>query len=167
MPIDSRVRRARSAVGRGIRYRLGHGGTHPHDELPTRTGYCDCSGFIAWVIGINRAPKPERPWWVETTNIYRDATSGKRSSTFVRLPSPVPGCFVVYPDRTFFGIRRQGHIGVVTRVDGGRIYTVDCSAHSGGTTREAIREMDRTRLWITNGAIFVALRQDKTINDGR
>lgn len=155
-----RIHRARQAVGRGIRYRLGHGGTHPQDPLPTRTGFCDCSGFIAWVLGINRAPKPERPWWLETTNIYRDATSGKPFSTFVQLPAPEAGCLVVYPDRRVLGIRREGHIGLVTRVERGRIITVDCSASSGGKTQEAIREMDRTALWTSNGAIFVALKQD-------
>lgn len=157
--LDNRVRRARSAIGRGIRYRLGHGGVHVRDELPTRTGYCDCSGFIAWVLGISRVPKPGRQWWLETTNIYRDATSGKRS-TFVQIPHPVPGCLVVYPDRKVLGVHREGHIGVVTRVLDGRIWTVDCSASDGGKTKEAIRELDRTRLWTSRKSIYVLLRED-------
>lgn len=156
----SRVARARSAVGRGIRYRLGHGGTDPRFEFPTKTGYCDCSGFISWVLGLNRAPKPGRNWWIETTNIYRDATSGKQFSTFVQLPHPVPGCLVVYPDYKMLGVRREGHIGVVTRVSGGRIITVDCSAFAGGKVKEAIRELDRTELWVSRGAIFCTLRED-------
>lgn len=157
----TRVIRALEVCGRGIRYRLGHGGTHPRDEFPTRDGWCDCSGFIAWLLGLNRMPKPGRPWWIETTNIYRDAMSGKAHSTFVRLSGPQAGCLVVYPDKFVLGKKvREGHIGLVVSDDGARFETIDCAADKGGKTLESIRRRDRTALWLNRGAIFVALRQD-------
>ena len=159
--LNARVARARSAVGRGIRYKLGHGGTHPEDELPTRDGYADCSGYIAWVLGINRAPKAERPFWIETTNIVRDAT-GKHLA-FVEITKPIPGCVVVYGDRKVLGVHREGHVGLVTEVlSGGRFMVVDCSISKGGKTREAIREWDRSALFLSRKARFVLLKQDVT-----
>lgn len=156
----ARVARARSAVGKGVLYKLGHGGTDPKAPLPSKTKYCDCSGFIAWVIGLNRAPKPSRPWWIETTNICVDAKSGKPSSIFVKLSAPEPGCLVAYPDRIVAGKVRQGHVALVSAFQGNRFMCIDCGAGNGGKTVEAIRERDLTDLFNSKGAIFVALRQD-------
>lgn len=156
---ESRIARARLAVGKGIRYRLGHGGTNPTLDLPTKTGYCDCSGFIAWVLILNRAPKPERPFWIETTNIARDALGAHKA--FVRLLRPEPGCLVVYGDRKVFGRHKEGHIGLVTEVSSaGRLTVIDCSSSQGGKVSESIREWDRTALFLGQKAIYVALRQD-------
>jgi cell wall-associated NlpC family hydrolase len=156
---NGRVARAMSAVGRGIRYRLGHGGTKPDDPLPTRTGYCDCSGFIAWVLNLNRAPKTDRPFWIETTNIVNDALGARKA--FIRLHAPERGCLVVYPDRKVMGRRSEGHVGLVTEVgEGGRLTVIDCSSSKGGKVKEAIREWDRTALFVPRKAICVTLKQD-------
>lgn len=151
---NTRTQKALAAVGKGIKYRLGHGGTDPDGDLPTETGYCDCSGFAAWTMGLNRKPKPERPFWIETTNIYNDALGARKA--FIRLAKPERGCYAVYPDRAF----RQGHILLVTDVKDGRITCVDCASSLGGKKKEAIREWDRTSLIYEKKAIFVTLKQD-------
>lgn len=157
---NARIERALKAVGKGIRYRLGHGGTNPTLDLPTKTGYCDCSGFIAWVLVLNRAPKTERPFWIETTNIVRDAT-GKRLA-FVKLPRAEPGCLVVYGDRKVLGVHREGHVALVTEVNsaGRPTSMIDCSSSQGGKTKESIREWDRSSLFLGQNAIYVTLKQD-------
>lgn len=166
---SARIARARSAVGRGVLYKLGHGGTDPSTPLPSKTRYCDCSGFISWVLGIRRSPKPSRQWWIETTMICNDAKSGKANSTFVKLGSPEPGCLVAYPDRRVTRVGndgavrttvRQGHVALVTSITNGRITCIDCGAGQGGTTVEAIRERDLTDLFDAKGGIYIALRQD-------
>ena len=60
MTYDEILTRARSAIGHGITYHLGHGGLHPADALPSRDGQCDCSGFVAWVLGRSRNPATAR-----------------------------------------------------------------------------------------------------------
>lgn len=161
---NQRLFRARSAVGKGIRYRLGSGGFKPHDILPTRNGYCDCSGYASWVLEISRyQADKDKAWskslpWIETTAIYNDATGPQR--LFVHIPSPVPGCLVVYPDSKVLGVRRSGHVAVVSRVNGKLWECIDCSASKGGKSIEAIREWDRQALFEARGGIFVVLKQD-------
>lgn len=155
--VFTRLRRARTAVGRGIKYRLGHGGMDPFDSLPSRTGYCDCSGFAAWTAGISRRPKPNRPWWIETTNIFNDATGKRR--TYVRLDEIEKGCWLVFPDKRVAGVTRQGHIVLVTGVSNGKVTGIDCSAGNLGRFKESIRERDVTWM-LKRGAIPVALKQD-------
>lgn len=135
--LASRVDRAKSAIGKVKAYRLGKGGFNPNAPHPGDS--CDCSGFVSWVIGLSRMPKPSRPWWIETTNIFRDATG--RQSTFVPC-DPFPGCLIVYPDRKVkiwkSGVLRlaskQGHVAVVAEVgaDGKPLRIVDCSARADG-----------------------------------
>lgn len=147
-----RVARARSAIGRGTVYRLGRGGFDPRAPHPGPE--CDCSGFAAWTLGMSRRPKLGRLWWIETTNIVRDATGRRR--VFTQIPGPVPGCLVVYGDRG----GRQGHVGVVTRVSSQFSFDiVDCSSGSWRHGLDAIRERSG-RFMVDSGAIFVALRQD-------
>jgi len=103
--------RARAAIGHGITYRMGAGGLHPDDPLPTRTGRCDCSGFVAWVCGRSR--KDSIGLWWDTTRIHRDASGPQRR--WRRLAAPEPGCVVVYPDHRDLatGKRRSGHCAIV------------------------------------------------------
>ena len=152
---NTRIDKARKASYKGIKYRMGHGGTDPDDDLPTKDNYCDCSGFAAWTMGLNRAPKKDRPFWIETTAIVRDALGLRKA--FTRLLNPEPGCYAVYGDTAF----RQGHILLVTEVSkDGRLTCIDCSSGSGGKKKESIREWDRTSLIYDKKAIFVTLRQD-------
>lgn len=64
------VLEARRWVGGGV-YKLGAGGRNPDDGTPfDRDGRCDCSGFVAHCLGIDRK-QPDG--WVNTTAIVLDA----------------------------------------------------------------------------------------------
>jgi len=157
--LKMRVVRARTAIGRGTRYKLGQGGFHPLDVLPTRTGQCDCSGFAAWTMGINRwQGRHKKPWasylpWVETTAIVRDATGAQR--LFKRIDEPVPGCLVVYGDR----LGRQGHVGIVDNVRGLKDFTVIHCSKGNDRSGDAIQRTNGG-LFVRAKAIFVVLRED-------
>lgn len=129
--------RAKSAVDRGIRYKLGHGGFYPKDPLPSRDGYCDCSGFVAWVLQMSRRPKIGRWWWIETTNVWNDATKSMR--VFQRIGGPRPGCIVVYPD----SVNSEGHIGIVSGI--APLTVIDCSASANGIFERSGRVFEKNK----------------------
>ncbi len=136
MTYDEILTRARSAIGHGITYHLGHGGLHPADPLPSRDGQCDCSGFVAWVLGRSRnpatAPKlPAWPWWLSTDSVFADANGA--NVLFTKLDHPVPGCLAVYADwKDPDGKHHEGHIAVVA--DPAKHTVVDCSDSGHGVT---------------------------------
>jgi len=129
--VEGLLSRARSALGLGIAYGLGRGGTDPTRSRPDHNGLCDCSGFMAWVVGLSRR-KNENPLgrWFETTNVYNDAKMPSRGKLFTPLERPQIGSIAVYPDRA----TRQGHMGLVTQVDGGLV-GIDCSSSVGISER--------------------------------
>lgn len=145
-------------VTKRVQYRLGQGGFHPEDPWPTRSGGCDCSGWCSYAMGLSRKPKISRPWWIETTNVYRDAT--KKQKVFVKLDAPQAGCFVVYPDYESNGRHREGHIALVVGVVNGRIIVVDCAPSNDRRVGYAIARRDATVLFASKNAIYVALKQD-------
>lgn len=129
-PID----RLLSACKRGILYRLGHGGYNPANALPGKPGAidpddkhsgCDCSGAIAWSLGLPRAYTiVEGMWGISTDSIHRDATTAQKY--FERIDAPVRGCLAVYPDQG----KKQGHVAIVT--DPENRLVVDCSVSGKG-----------------------------------
>lgn len=129
-PETTMVAKARSAVGKGITYKLGHGGKFPTDLLPTRDGMCDCSGFVSWVCGFNRSGKGTLGTDIFTGSIYNDANGPQK--LFRKLPGPQPGCIVVYPAQ---GPGKFGHTAIV--VDTGKMTIVDCSDGKGGITEHS------------------------------
>ena len=157
--LQTRVIRARRAIGRGTKYKLGQGGFHPIDTLPTRTGYCDCSGFVAWVLGLdrwqgrhNKRHSSAMPW-IETTAMVRDANG--KGLLFVKLDGPVPGCIVVYGDS--FG--RQGHTGIVDNVRGPKDFDVVHCSVGNDRSGDAIQRTHGS-LFVKKKAIFITLRED-------
>ena len=137
------ITRARSAIGKGVSYGLGRGGYHPDDLLPARmtrrqTGgreiealWCDCSGFIAWVLGRSREPSGAFKYWLSTDAIYHDARGEQK--LFESITYPVPGCLAVYADyETSDGKHHQGHVAVVVDPDAHTV--IDCSSTAGGIT---------------------------------
>lgn len=156
------VERARSACGKGIHYKLGAGGRDPHRPLPAADGLCDCSGFVAWCLGIDRfipnALLPHLPDggdWFETTAVYRDARSPFGFVDEVPWRAAQIGDLVVWPDRG----RKQGHIGIVTMVSTageGPVLVVHCSV---GNDRkgDAIAETS-SDIFFNNGAIGARVR---------
>lgn len=165
--IEEAVERARSMVGfdtgRGlVQYRLGYGGKDPFQPHPGqpdgRYQWCDCSGFVAWCLGLDRrqpASFPESGGWISTDSMVREARRG--AQWFTRAERPTVGSIVVYPDqRDDSGrTRRQGHTGIVTWVpdiwdgDFSEVKVTHCSASNwrkGGGTGGAILE--------TSGALW-------------
>lgn len=121
------IERAKRALGKGIRYKLGTGGFYPFAPLPCNLLLqCDCSGFVSWVIGLSRKPKKSRDWWIETSAIWNDAKY--HQEVFVET-APAPNTVCVFPDRG----KRQGHCGIVVSVTpNGQIATViDCTPSRG------------------------------------
>lgn len=155
----ARVARARNATKSRVTYVLGKGGFVPSSANPgqynkSKGRYeCDCSGFVAWVLGLSRVPKRSRPFWIETTAVYKDSMG--KQSTFVSIGKPVPGALVVYPDR----MGRQGHIGVITAVNGSEIIGVDCSSGQSRRTGQAITERN-LGFFLAKKPAFVVLRED-------
>lgn len=136
------VARARAACGRGTVYSLGQGGRDPGAQGPGDR--CDCSGFAAWCVGIDRFLANDHiPYlgpgeaWFETTTLYRDARSPYGFVAEVPWVAALPGDLLVYPDRN----GHQGHIGLVATVDhAGPASVVHCSLGNFHHTNDAIRE---------------------------
>lgn len=149
-PLESRLTRARSVIGQGIKYGLGQGGMNPDNPTPASpTWKCDCSGFVSWVLHMSRKPKVTRWWWIETTNVYKDATG--RQKVFVKIDKPVPGCIVVYPDRS----GHEGHIGIVSEIRKTGYDVIDCSGSKNG-----IYEHSGAAFMTKANTIFCLLKQD-------
>lgn len=139
------VARARSAVGLGIKYRLGSGGMKPSEDYPSNiSNECDCSGFVCWTLGISRY-QPAYPFnggWVNTDSMVADAYS---AVGFFAMILPRPGAVIVYGRKG----KTVGHCGIISGVDSqGRVTKViHCSAGNYRRTGDAIAETDAA-LWM-------------------
>lgn len=149
------VERARSAIGHGTIYLLGGGGRNPFTAIPDHE--LDCSGFVAWVLGVDRylentgLPHLDGRAWLETTAVYDDARSPLGSFAEIPWISARPGDLVVWPDNKLK--KRQGHIGVVATVANGPNTVVHCSSGNyKGPARDAIQETPAD-LFARNNAI--------------
>ncbi|WP_316851622.1 LysM peptidoglycan-binding domain-containing protein [Pedobacter agri] len=139
---SSLVQRARSVVNVDIAYKLGAGGMSPALVKPSSSGFCDCSGFICWVLGLSRQTKipfyrHNFGGWINTDAMEGDILS--TTGIFDRLTSPEPGCIVVYGAQL-----NIGHVGLVSEVDGDRMARViHCSSgnsrvHNGRSIQETL-----------------------------
>lgn len=143
------VARARSALGQWCKYKLGAGGYNPASPHPWNSGgECDCSGYVAWVIGVSR--HTDNPWykeqnggWIETSAVVRDALSD--FGIFQKVEIPSAGDVIVYGDKG----RSQGHIGVV--VESGDI--IHCSKGRFVRKGDAIG-IDPPGLWLGRGGLY-------------
>lgn len=148
MTASELIDRARSAIGHKIPYALSKGGYHPEQPLPGGPGGCDCSGFIAWVLGRSRCPQPDFPRWLSTDSIHADAMGSH--VLFTRVLQVVPGTLAVYPDhRGPDGVTRQGHVALV--VDPAARTIIDCSGSHNGITE---RVDDKAHFFTRPDAIF-------------
>jgi len=157
-----RLKKAGHAAVIPGKYGLGQGGFDPGAEDPySDGGLCDCSGFYAWAIGLSRRPKPSRPFWIESTAVYQDATGPQKA--FIELAVPIPGCGVVYPDRKVLGVHREGHMAIVASAlpDESNFKTIDCRPSNVKRTGRAIAAGSGNWM-LARGAIFVTLKQDLT-----
>lgn len=133
------VRRAQSMIGKGV-YKLSKGGRVPSNLTPLVDGQCDCSGFVAWCLGVDRYQpgKVAGGDWIETSAVAYDAVHfGSLFSQVWKDHLHQPGDLIVYGDssRMVQGKKRtaQGHIGVVETVDanGRAEMVIDCASGRG------------------------------------
>lgn len=137
-PIDISAR-ARGATALSVGYKLGAGGRDPASPTPADDlGYCDCSGFVAWTLGIPRKVPTARGYsafnggWFSTDGMVHDLIAAREILT----PPPFdmdtrPGMVLVYGNGD-----RVGHCGIVASVSAspgravaGVVLTViDCSS---------------------------------------
>ena len=133
--------RARSCLGKNTRYKLGKGGINPLNPL---TSECDCSGFVAWAIGIPRELPPRSGKWLQTTTYWEGG--GDVGDGLFDLTAPAqaqPGDLYVYPD----GGEKQGHMGIISEVQNGKPLKVfHCSKGNDTHHGDAI--------WETDAAVF-------------
>lgn len=135
---DAIIKKAKSAINKGIRYKLGMGGTNPSAKMPDQDNLCDCSGFVCWALGLNR--KTDIPFykkfggWIFTDSMVADINTD--AGIFEKLNTPVAGCIVVY------GAGAQiGHVGIVSEVAEGKMKKViHCSHGNDNTFKDAIQE---------------------------
>lgn len=140
------VARARSAIGYGTVYALGEGGYDPDAPLPSTDGKCDCSGFAAWVCGLDRR-QPQSALasfnggWLSTDGIIWDARNA--GEFFELVSAPAPGDLAVYGDYVGAdGVHHEGHVGVLSRVapSWSGLKMVHCSLGSYRSKGDAIQE---------------------------
>ena len=111
MELAAVMARAHAAAAQGIRYKLGKGGMNPGSPTPGSGGQCDCSGFVAWCLGMSRQTNEHfyrqfNGGWIETTAVWTDI--GSSVGIFSNVQKR-PGAIVVYPDAN----GREGHIGII------------------------------------------------------
>ena len=131
--------RAQRCIGKGVRYKLGKGGFDPNLEM---TSTSDCSGFVAWAIGIPRELPPGSGNWLQTTT-YWEGGGSAGSGLFDQISEHFaePGDIIVYPDRG----RKQGHMGIVSAVESGFVTKViHCSTGNDRKYNDAIQETKPT-----------------------
>src|SRR6185369_3844953 len=98
MNVSEALARARSMIGKGIKYKLGRGGLNPAAPTPAdKAGLCDCSGFVCWCLGLSRQNynPAYHSNWISTASIVADVNGA--GGLFKRLKAPVPGALWVYP----------------------------------------------------------------------
>lgn len=175
------VQRAESCLTRGIHYGLSHGGYDPTDAHPG--GHChnkehahygrlsgkwcaDCSGFVAWLIGLSRDPKVRKDgWkvWLDTDHLHEDARKAQRY--LQQIAGPESGCIVVFPDaytRDVAGkLKKQGegHVGLVTRAINDKLFFgIDCASSTDGVTLRDLSFFARRR-----NVVFARLKLDAVL----
>lgn len=139
-PTDSPalIERARSVVKTPILYKLGFGGMFPADNIPTKDGLCDCSGFVCWVLKLSRQTTipfyKQFGGWIFTDSMVADVNSS--AGIFEKLNLPEPGCMVV-----FGAGNKIGHVGIVSEVANGTMKKViHCSSGNSKNLGAAIQE---------------------------
>ena len=130
--------RARTAIDKGIRYRLGSGGMKPELQSPTSDNFCDCSGFVCWVLGISRKTTSsfyeKFGGWIYTDSMVADINSS--AGIFEKLNTPEVGCIIVYGAGN-----KIGHVGIVSEVDNGKMSKViHCSKGNDTNYNDSIKE---------------------------
>ena len=134
---------------------------------------CDCSGFVAWALGLSRKTddplyKKFNGGWINTDAIIHDAKT--EGGFFRQLDAPVVGALLVYGSTYKEGKRKPGHVGVVTELDseGNAAYIIDCGSSSYKKGGDAITEREPTMLRGSNTIVawFEALDEGTATASG-
>ena len=139
--IAQSLQRARTGLEETTTYVLGQGGFDPTKML---TKKCDCSGFIAWAIGIPREFPPGSNRWLDTDAYWNGGGGAAEAAGFPLLQNVAaadaePGDLIVYPDHGGM----QGHIGVISGMDNhGELKVIHCSRGNFRKFGDATRETD-------------------------
>lgn len=148
MTVAELLARARSAAGKGIKYRLGAGGMNPAAASPINlNAECDCSGYVCWCLGISRQTSHPlyqdfNGGWINTDAMCLD---GDRSSGLFELTDKARlGALIVYPG----GRKGMGHVGIITEVKNNVAQkALHCSAGNYRKGGDAIAETDMD-IWL-------------------
>lgn len=148
MTVPELLARARQVLPFKVKYKLGTGGMVPEATLPVNhEGTCDCSGYVAWALGISRY-QPGNPFyktfnggWVNTDAMAADGKSP--FGFFAALEKPKPGCVIVYPSNK--PKLAYGHTGIVTAMGGpaqfaGISRVIHCASGNSREGRSAVLE---------------------------
>jgi len=154
MNVNEVLDRARSQIGKSIKYKMGRG-VHKASGHTCADGdnQSDCSAFVCWALGVDKLG--DYPWlvpageerdpegeWYSTDNIVDDALHFD-VGFFDRTDEPRAGGVVVYPTRWKTGkASPAGHCGIISAVDSsGRITKViHCSSGNYRTAGDAVQE---------------------------
>jgi hypothetical protein len=151
MDVSDFIKRARSALGRGVPYRQGTVSDFT-SAMPPASGL-DCGTFIRWAAKLEL---PEGRW--DTTGIVHEAIGGQ--NYFKKIAAPYPGCVIVYPDyKAVAQVTRDetthdGHVGIVTETGLVKIDTATGTKTFFGVTRviHCSRVVDGLRAELLPGA---------------
>lgn len=165
MTNDEVVKRARYALGRKTKYRMGAGSLSPSASLPKdETGAADCSAFACWAVGIAKHD-PRFAWlralnggWFNTDGIWHDAIEQSTGLfDYVELFTPTssranmrPGDLLVFPGRWSVAKAKSwagslekgpavGHVGIVVSVKVEDVRVVHCSSGNFRRTGDAVQ----------------------------
>ncbi len=152
------MKRAKSALKHKTVYKLGKGGFDPSKPMTTQ---CDCSGFIAWAIGIPRELPPKSNKWLSTDQYWAGGKPVKAGLFKQKdLSEAAVGDLLVYPDSG----GHQGHISVISAIKNNKpSLIIHCSSGNFKNFGDAIRETDpaiflagnhKTRLMSINYELF-------------
>lgn len=141
--------RIRSAVGRGVKYKMGSGSLDPLSALPAGADKaCDCSCFVCWGMKISKFTKTDplylrvKGGWRNTDAMVVDA--GHAQGNLTKIPHAKVGCLLLYG--AGWGGASVGHVGFVTEIESppGKLAVakkvIHCSKGNYVQTGDAIRE---------------------------
>lgn len=158
MKVEELIQRARSNIGKKIKYRLGGGKLKPVGATcADEQNSCDCSAFVCWCLQISK--HTDHPLyvkyndgWINTNAIVHDATNS--TGFFVKLDKPKVGCLIVYASGA--GGRKIGHVGVVTKINTSgdeAASVIHCSSGSYRNKGDAILETEAS-IFMVSGHIY-------------
>ena len=121
MNVTDLIARARSALRKGIPYKLGdEGGPFTPNAADPPAAGLDCSRFVLWAVRHAGGP-------MDTTMIVNDAKAGPKGFFSMRAAAQ-PGCLIVYPDYQAIvmgkTLAHDGHVGIVTEAAAGHATSV-------------------------------------------